>query len=152
MESALFNYQKPGWTYGRRPWRGPDRKGVETVEIALTIPLLALVTFSTIQLNHHWHKEKMLKLATYEAVKAGARKDGKSTDVKRVFQEHCKALGIRNAKITFQSSRFDSAKTGTRLWARSSAPVKSNRLGMPFLIPLSSDLSGGYVIYRKEGL
>lgn len=128
------------------------RRGVESVEIALTMPLLVLATFATIQINHHWHVEKMLKVATYEAVKAGARKNGTSSDVNTVFQTHCKALGVRNARIMFNARRFDSDVAGTRLVARGRAPVSSNRLNLPFNVTMSSQLQSGYVIYRKEGL
>lgn len=128
------------------------RYGLETVEVAITLPLLTIVMFSTIQISHRWHVEKMLKLATYEAVKAGAASDGDSEDAIRVFDQHTQALGISNARLVINKSRFDSANTGNYVWARGVAHAKSNQFPAPITLGLNRWMSCGNVWYRKEGL
>ncbi|MEM9410175.1 MAG: hypothetical protein AAGA30_03625, partial [Planctomycetota bacterium] len=108
--------------------------------------------FSTIQINHRWHVEKMLKLASYEALKAGADSEGTSDDVERVFIEHSAALGITNARIDYVRSQFDNADTGDYLWVRGVALAEENRMPTPVTIPLGDWMSSGITWYRKEGL
>ena len=128
------------------------RRGVEAVEAAITLPLLTIVMFSTIQITHRWHVEKMLKLATFEAIKAGAAEDGNADDAIRVFNEHCQALGINDARLVISRSRFDDAEVGDYLWLRGRALARSNRFPAPISIDMSNWLSGGWVFHRKEGL
>ena len=108
--------------------------------------------FSTIQITHRWHVEKLLKIASYEAIKAGASKDGTSEDAIRVFQEHCEALGIEGAVLRINRPRFDNATTGTYLNVRGTAPARFNRLPAPVNLDLDGWMSGGFVYHRKEGL
>ncbi len=136
----------------RRLSRKKGRWGVEAVEAAITLPLLTLVMFSTIQITHRWHVEKMLKLAAFEAIKAGASKDGDADTAVQVFNDHAQALGINDARLVIDHSRFDNAQTGDYLWVRGVALSKTNRFSAPINIQLSSWMSGGWVFHRKEGL
>ena len=134
----------------RRSWL--NRKGLETIEVALTLPLLTFVMFTTIQINHRWHVEKMLKLASYEALKAGAAADGSAEDVEAIFEQHAAALGINNAQIDFVQSQFDNADTGDYLWVRGIALANENQMPTPVTLPLGTWMSSGVTWYRKEGL
>lgn len=119
----------------------------------MTLPLLVLVSFATIQISHRWHVEKMLKIATYEAVKAGALKDGDADDVQRVFEDYTAALEIQNAEIIFEESEFNNAAVGDRLRARGTAESASNQYSMPIYVDFSGDvMTTGWVYARKEGL
>jgi hypothetical protein len=128
------------------------RSGLETVEVAITLPLLTLVMFTTMQINHRWHVEKMLKLATYEAIKAGAASDGESSDAIDVFTQHTQALGIQDAQLDLDANAFDNANIGDFIWLRGTAPAASNRLAAPIILDLDPSMSCGTIWYRKEGL
>ena len=129
-----------------------SRRGVEAVEAAITLPLLTIVMFSTIEIAHQWHVEKLLRIATAEAMKAGAASEGDSRDAIEVFNEHTRALGIQNARLVLNRRRFNDARTGQYLWCRGIAPANSNRLPAPVRINRSNVISGGWVYHRKEGL
>jgi len=132
--------------------RDRKRRGVECVEVALTLPLLLIAAFSTIQISHRWHVEKMLKIATFEAVKAGAASGGDADAAISTFHSYCDAFDIKDATLGINRDKFGNAWTGRILSARGSAPARSNRLARPIALPLSASLSGGRVFHRKEGL
>ncbi len=128
------------------------RRGIEAVETAITLPLMTLVMFSTIQITHRWHVEKLLKICSYEAIKAGAARDGDSQDAIRVFEEHSAALGINGAVLRINEERFDNARTGMYLNVRGTAPARFNRMPAPINLNFNDWMSGGFVYHRKEGL
>lgn len=132
--------------------RTTHRKGIECVEVAVTLPLLVIAMFSTIEITHRWHVEKLLKLASYEAIKAGCSRDGDAEDADRVFQEHAAALGISQARLIFNRNRLNNSNTGQMIRFRAVAPAANNQIVAPFNVSFSPTLSGGFVFYRKEGL
>lgn len=133
--------------------RRRSRRGIEAVEAAVTLPLLALAVFATVQISHRWHVEKMLQIASYEAIKAGAAVDGSSEIALEVFERHASALGIRGAELQLDRRSFDFAEPGDPLEVEGRAPSSSNEAATPHVIVVSSDvLSGGRVTYYKEGI
>lgn len=129
-----------------------NRNGVESVEVAITLPLLMIAMFAAVQMSHRIHIEKLLRVAAYEAIKVGASTDGDSSKMMEQFRDHCDALGINNATLTFDANSFDRARVGDSLVVEASAPEVNNRLPAPVTLRLSATLTGGPVHYRKEGL
>lgn len=137
----------------RKPSKSRFRRGVEAVEAAVSLPLLALAVFATVEIAHRWHVEKMIKIATYEAIKVGAAVDGSSEDAIRVFDGHTKAMGIRGARLSINRSAFDRAEPGDRISLEGRAIAKLNKAPTPQIMPFESKtLTGGRIIYYKEGL
>lgn len=133
--------------------RKEHRRGSECVETALTLPLLLLVMVATVGITHEWHVAKMLKLATYEAIRAGCMKDGDADDALAVFQEHAQALGINDAELVIDRKQFNNAKTGDLVELTATAPANKNQVIVPFSLNFRQKyLTGGRVFYRKEGL
>ena len=132
--------------------RRKSKKGIEAIEVALTLPLLTIVMFATIQITHHWHVEKLLKLATFEAMKAGASETGTAQDAIDTFETHCAALGINDVELVIDETEFDSAETGDYLYLEGKALAQSNQILMPAQIGLSDWMNGGVICHRKEGL
>ncbi len=125
------------------------RRGVECVEVAITLPIFILLAGVTLQIVHRIHVSKMLHLATYEAVRAGGEPSGNAAIARRVFEDRTKAFGIEGAKL-FLSASFDRAKPRARIAARSTAPTAANSLPFPTYLILPSKITGAKVIYRKE--
>ena len=133
--------------------RQRSRRGIEAVEAAVTLPLLALAVFATVQISHRWHIEKMLQIASYEAIKAGAAVDGSSEIAVQVFERHAAALGIQGAELLLDQRSFDFAEPGDPLEVEGRAPSASNEAATPHVIVVGSDvLSGGQIKYYKEGI
>lgn len=128
------------------------RSGVECIEVAITLPLIGIAIFATTELAHHWHLEKMLKLATYEAVRAGCDVNGSAEDAVRAFREHAEAMGIQEARLLFNRPKLQNAEVGEMLRFQGVAPARKNRLfNSPVNLKLSEQLSSGHIFYRKEG-
>ncbi len=117
------------------------------------MPLLTLALFGTIEVTHRWHIEKMLKIASYEAIKAGAAVDGTVADADRVFQEHTEAMGINGARLRVRRRRlFDDSSPGDTLIVEGRAPSRRNLAPTPNIIPFRNTMSGGPIFYRREGI
>ena len=128
------------------------RRGVEAVEVAMTMPLLVLTMFASIETTHRWHLENMLKLVAAEAMKAGASRNGDSTDAQAVFDAHVAALGIHEATLTF-SEDFDDPTPGHEISVAATANWAANRDFLPSAVFWSSGtLKSGAITYRREGL
>lgn len=128
------------------------KKGGERVELAVTLSLLCIAVFSIVEITHHWHVEKMLKLATYEAVKAGCAVKGGAADADRMFREHARALGIQDARLLYDRSRLAQANVGRRIRFQGVAPTSKNlMIKSPIELPFFNTLSSGHIFYRKEG-
>jgi len=132
--------------------RQKRRSGTESVEVAITLPLLLLVMVATLNITHRWHVEKMLKVASFEAIKAGSTREGTSADAIRVFNEHATALGLTDARLDVDASIFDNAEVGDLLMMQGTAPVAGNQFLTPINLVFSDQISGGWIFYRKEGL
>ena len=129
-----------------------NRNGVECVEAAVTLPLMLMVFFATVQLTHHWHIEKLLKIASYEAMKVGAASGGTQADAVAIFNQHTESLGIVGASLEFSGPSFESADVGELLGCVATAPVESNEYPSPISLGLPDTMAGGWVYARKEGL
>ncbi len=125
------------------------RRGVECVEVAVTLPLLFIICFATMQVCHRIHVSKMLYLATYEAIRAGGSPNGNEALARAIFQDRANAFGISGAELHL-SNGFDTASPGARLAARATAPASENSLPVPLQFTLSSEVHGGKLIYHKE--
>jgi Flp pilus assembly protein TadG len=128
------------------------RRGIEAVEVAMTMPLLVLTMFASIEMTHRWHLENMLKLTAAEALKAGAARGGDSGDAQAVFDAHIAALGIAEATLTF-SEDFDNPTPGHQVSVAATANWAANRTFLPAAVFWSSGtMSSGVITYRREGL
>lgn len=127
------------------------RRGVEAVEAAMTLPLLTIVMFGTVQICHRWHVEKLLKIATVEAVKAGASVNGGTVEARAVFADHTEALGIEGAWLWITNTNA-ATPVGSWITGQGLAPSHLNRLPCPVRLDIGFNMSSGWVFYRKEGL
>ena len=135
-----------------RSRRKRQLKGIESVEAAITLPILFFLLCPVLHLTHHWHVEKMLKIATYEACKAGGKVGGDRAAVLETFEEYTTAFGITNARLNVpRSYKFDRMRAGRVFRLRATAPRASNNLPLPLSMNLSGTIYSGVVTYRKEG-
>ena len=134
--------------------KGVRRRGIEVVEVALTLPLLTVTLFGMIEITHRWHLEKMLKLATHESMKAGADVGGDSEVAEDVFLQHTAAIGINGAELLIGPTveEFDNGAEGQILELTGTAPASLNRAVTPPIINDQRDLSGGRITYWRESL
>ena len=131
-----------------------SRRAIEAVEVALTLPILTLALFGTAEITHRWHKEKLLRVTAYEALKAGAAKDGNSDAALAVFNEQAAALGINSPVLVFYPSKtkFDEAEAGDTISVRAYAKLNKNKPITPMVLVNLGNINGGRVHYFKEGL
>ncbi len=119
------------------------RRGVESIEAAVTLPTLLLVIFAGFE--YGWAVLKTVQLD--HAARIGARVASLSgtsaAEVSTQVENALQASGISDATVTVEPSDPGSAAAGDAIVVRVEAPYASNRLlGLSRLMPLPSSLTG----------
>jgi Flp pilus assembly protein TadG len=126
------------------------RRGAESVEAVVALPVLLLVIFGgfeygwavlkTVQIDH------AARIGARAAALSGASAQQVSDDVQLALQ----SAGISDATITLEPSDPASAPVGQAIVVRVEAPYGSNRLlGLSRLMPLPSTLSGRAAMVKE---
>jgi len=129
-----------------------DRRGIAAVEAAVTLPLMMLVVFSMIQLNHYMHVQTCLKIAGSEAALAFGSPDGTYDDGAKVFYEHCRALGIKGAHYA-NHANSGGKETGALCEVVPSASYSANKLPLPapLILPVrNGNIESESILYLRE--
>lgn len=127
-----------------------SRRGIECLEAAITLPIFITVVLATVNICHCWHVEKLLRIASYEAVKAACRPDGTEEDAKSVFATQAKSLGIQGAVLEMKASpKFKPGATGEWIDVCGTAPLSENKILSPVQVYFGNTLSGGWITHRK---
>lgn len=132
--------------------RSHKRRGVECIEVAVTLPVFITVMIATISICHTWHMEKLLRVASYEAIKAACRPEGTVEDAKRVFATQAESLGIAGSHLEVETSEnFAPGMTGESIEVCGKARITSNWILAPVQLYFGDELRGGWIMHRKVG-
>ena len=119
------------------------RRGVETIEVAVTLPLVLLVIFSGFEYGWAVLKTVQLDHAASLGARVAALAGTSNQQVSDRVQDALTACGIADATITLDPVDPSSAAAGQAIVVRVQAPYASNRLlGLSRIMPLPSNLSG----------
>lgn len=84
----------------RRRTVSPKRRGVVTVEFAVTVPLLFLFVFAQIEFSRANMVRHALRTATYEGCRAGIVLGSTEVDVEAAAKRALDAVGLQQYTIT----------------------------------------------------
>jgi Flp pilus assembly protein TadG len=102
------------------------RSGLATVELAICLPILALLIFGSIEAASFIFLKQSLQVAAYEGVRAGIRQDATNAIAIERAQAILASRTIRNAAIRFVSGPVESAARGQEIVIEVSAPTNTN--------------------------
>ncbi len=127
------------------------RRGAETIEAALTLPLVILVLFGGME--YGWMILRSSQM--HAAARVGAREaslSGSSTDsVDSVVRSTLRASGIENFSIGFEPAIPELAEPGSTIKVSVSAEYSGMSLiGLENIMPLPDSLSGTSVMLKEE--
>ena len=96
-----------------RKWVTTNRSGAAVVELAVCLPVVALVVFASLEGANLLFVRQAAVQAAYEAAKAGSRRDGTQAHSERIATEVLSARRISNPTITFVTGNPATTRSGT---------------------------------------
>jgi Flp pilus assembly protein TadG len=101
-----------------------NRKGTAIVELAVCMPVVALVVFASLEGANKLFVRQATVQAAYEAAKFGSRRDGTRVQSERLATEVLSARRINSPTITFVTGDPATTRSGSDVTVRVS--VNSN--------------------------
>ncbi len=140
-----------GGATGRSPQRR-ESSGVVTVELALTVPILLLLTFGLIEYGWMFLKSQELTNAVRRGTRVAVRADATTSDVVATIDEMMNAadLGGSGYQVTITPSDVSSAVSGDVVTVEISVPYENITLANTPIIPTPSTLQASTSM-AKEG-
>ena len=94
-------FRKTSQHYARRSeGRFRPRKGTAAVETAILLPLLVLITFSSLELSNMVFQKQSLSIASYEGAKIATSPGTTDSQARARVQEILTARGLTNTSIS----------------------------------------------------
>lgn len=124
------------------------RKGAAVVEFAITVPVIVLIVFGTIEAASMMFLRQALVQASYESIKIAARNEGSQLAAVNAAEQVAQGRRIQGLQITFEPSNTENAPRGTMLRVLVSAPADSNSL-IPFGIFKDRRVSADAVMIKE---
>ena len=106
-----------------------SRRAVAAVEAALTLPLLVLLVFGSIELGRGIFFKQTLSIAAYEGARAVSRAGATSADGQTRIDEFMASRQVTGYSVTFSPPVTTVTPRGTQLTVTVSAPVPGGGLG-----------------------
>lgn len=107
------------------PLRAP-RRGVATVELALCLPMLALLVFGSIEAASFIFLKQSLQVAAYEGIREAIRPGASDSTARDRSFAILNSRLIRDANVTFPLGPATNATRGQQVVIEVSAPTSTN--------------------------
>ena len=113
----------------RRPFgkwarsHGPRRWAIEVAELAISLPVLTIITFGTLETCQLLFTKQSLAVAAYEAGRVAARPDGTTEATQSRFTQITSARRLQGASITITPADVDEVAVGETIRIDVTAPV-----------------------------
>jgi Flp pilus assembly protein TadG len=140
--------QSPTCSLSRRHFLSPDRKGAATVELAICIPVLLLISFSLIELCSMMFVKQGLTVAAYEAAHRAVQPTATSAQAIAAGQEILQQRRIQSGQVTINPGNIQQVEQGEFFTVTATAPATANRL-VPFPLFTTSQLSATAVAMKE---
>ena len=99
----------------RRSSRAGSRRGVATIETAVTLPLLAFLTFGSIELSNMMFLRQSMSIASYEGVRSATRPGGSQGLAESKIQELLTVRGVTSYSVQFNPAITTATARGTMI-------------------------------------
>lgn len=102
------------------------RKGAATVELAVCLPVLALLVFGSIEAASFIFLKQSLQVAAYEGVRGAIRSDASDALAVGKARAILDSRVVRDANIRFPAGSVGSIARGQQVVIEVSAPTRTN--------------------------
>jgi Flp pilus assembly protein TadG len=110
------------------------RQGAAVVELAVTLPVIAILTFGAIEATSLISFRQRLLTAAYEAARTACGPAETSTTGAAAGTSVLTARGINGGSVTISPTVTTATPTGTEITATATAPFASNTWMKPFIL------------------
>ncbi|MFN3192243.1 MAG: TadE/TadG family type IV pilus assembly protein [Aureliella sp.] len=93
--------------------RKQARRGAAVVELAVCLPLIALLVFASLEGANMLFLRQAVVQSAYEAAKVAARADGSQARAQRLANDILASRNINPSRISFSPGNVDSLDAGT---------------------------------------
>jgi Flp pilus assembly protein TadG len=126
------------------------RRGSESVESVVALPLMLLVIFGGFEYGWVVLKTVQIEHAARVGARVAALSGTNASQVTSAVQTALEGSGVTNATVTLDPAEPGAAAAGTAIEVRVEAPYASNRLlGLSRMMPLPTTLSGSASMIRE---
>jgi Flp pilus assembly protein TadG len=132
----------------RHASRSRLRHGVATIETAVTLPLLAFLTFGSIELSNMMYLRQSMTIASYEGVRSATRPGGSQGLAQTRIQEVLTARGVTSYTVQFTPTITTTTPRGTMIQVTVSATSSSLQYA-PFRLFSGSWISSSSTMVRQ---
>ena len=123
------------------PYRHQPRQGNAAIELAVTLPLMALIVFGSVEVCSQIHTKQAIETAAYECVRTAITASATDAQVQAKMTEILASRGINGATLATKPSSINNVKPGDRITVTISAPAASNSMALTSFIKKGSILA-----------
>lgn len=125
-----------------------SRRGIATIETAVTLPLLAFLTFGSIELTNMMFLRESMTVASYEGVRSATKPGGSQALAETRIQEILNARNITAYTVQFTPAITTATARGTMIQVTVSA-ASSSLSYAPFRLFSGSSISSSTTMVRQ---
>ncbi len=105
------------------------RQGAATVEFAICLPLIVIITFGAIETANGVYLKQVLTQVAYEGARTATSPGGTQAQAETLCNEILAARGIEGAAVRFEPGIDAWTPAGTEVAVTVTAPASSNAIG-----------------------
>ncbi len=128
-EPASTSTRNTGLRRGACP-RFVHRRGVATVELAISLPILLMLVVGAIEGANFIFLKQSVTVAAYESAHIACQAGGTSDEARTRAQQILDARTIEGSNITFDPPSVEDAQRGELVAVTVSAPASANSIGL----------------------
>jgi hypothetical protein len=127
-----------------------ERMAAAVVELAVTLPILLIVTFGTLEICNRLFLRQTASIAAYEGVRLAARRTISQTQVQNRCLSLLQGRRIVNGQVSMTptGNELTTLPTGGQLTVRITIPIAGNT-PVSYVFPLSGTITATAVMLRE---
>ena len=110
----------------RRKKTNKNRRGAAIVELAICIPIIALIVYGSIEASSFVFLRQAMVQASYEGIKVAADPDATTENARNAAMQVADARGFEDVTVEFEPSNIEDLERGTVITIIVSAPGNAN--------------------------
>lgn len=114
----------------RQRGAGRFRRGNATIELAVTLPLMALIVFGSVEVCSQIYTKQAIESAAYECARLATSNGATDAQVQARVTDILAARGINDAALVTTPVSINNVKRGDQITVTISAPAASNTMAL----------------------
>lgn len=129
---------------------GRLRRGVETIEVAIALPLMIIIIFSGLEYGWAVIRSVQLDYAARAGARAASLSDATVADVESRVNDALQKIGIQSSTVIVTPADLTAVPAGTMIKVEVEVPYADVRLvGLGALMPMPATIRGHASMVRE---